>query len=99
MLGTSNGSNSSTSSTMLMGMQTLPVFGCTQNGDFKICHAHILGLLGRDSLIGTPRLATQYLFKKSVHFSSGVVISPSLFRFVAKVLLCTLYAMEDPFQG
>ena len=42
---------------------------------------------------------SKYLFKKSVHFSSGVVISPSLFRFVAKVLLCTLYAMEDPFQG
>ena len=71
---------------MLIGTQSLPVFGCTQNGDFKICHAHILGLLGRDSLIGTPRLATQYLFKNSVHFSSGVVISSSLFHFVAKEL-------------
>ena len=45
---------------MLMGTQTLPVFGCTQNGDFKICYAHIIGLLGLDSLIGTPRLTTQY---------------------------------------
>jgi len=70
---------------MLMGTQSLPVFGCTQNGDFKICHAHILGLLGRDSLIGTPRLATQY-FQISLQ-----ELGPFFFR-------CSHIAIVVPFR-